>query len=157
MVILMVVLVLDVLWQVIARYVNKLLVNQFELQIPTTLYAFTDELAGFLLIWVALSGAAYATGKKQHLAIDLLSTKLNDSGKKILDRVINLCIVGFAISVMIVGGSWLVYTRFYLGQVSAAMEVPIGFVYLIVPVTGLLICYYAADAFLQSFSKSNIT
>jgi TRAP-type C4-dicarboxylate transport system permease small subunit len=58
---------------------------------------------------------------------------------------------------MIIGGSWLVYTRLYLGQISAAMEIPIGYVYLIVPVAGLLICYYAVDAYAQTFSKTNIS
>lgn len=143
----MIVLVLDVLWQVISRYLNKLLVNQFSLQIPTKYYAFTDELAGFLLIWVALLGAAYATGKKQHLAIDLLITKLNASGKNILSGIIYFLVFLFAISVLVIGGVWLVYTRFYLGQISSTMEIPIGFVYLIVPVSGLLISYYAADDF----------
>lgn len=145
----MIVLVLDVLWQVLSRYLNKLLVNQFSIQIPTKIYAFTDELAGFLLIWVALLGAAYATGKKQHLAIDLLATKLGDSGKAVLSRIINLCIFVFSVSVLVVGGIWLVYTRFYLGQLSSIMEIPIGFVYLVVPVSGLLISYYAADDFFR--------
>ncbi len=147
MIVAMIVLVLDVLWQVVSRYLNKLLVNQFSLQIPTRFYAFTDELAGFLLIWVALLGAAYATGKKQHLAIDLLITKLSEHGKIVLSRVINLLIFAFAVSVLVAGGAWLVYTRFYLGQVSSTMEIPIGFVYLILPISGLLISYYAAYDF----------
>jgi TRAP-type C4-dicarboxylate transport system permease small subunit len=58
------ILVLNVLWQVISRFI---------LGHPSS---FTDELAGYLLIWVGLLGAAYATGQKQHLAIDLISKKL---------------------------------------------------------------------------------
>lgn len=152
--VLMIVLVLDVLWQVLARYLSRLMVNQFEVQIPTVLYSFTDELAGFLLIWVALLGAAYATGKKQHLAIDLLSSKLKANGKIALSKFINILILLFALSVLIVGGVWLVYTRFRLGQVSSAMEIPIGFVYLIVPVSGMLITYYVIHDFL--FVSDNI-
>jgi hypothetical protein len=57
---LMAILVVDVLWQVISRYV---------LSAPSS---FTDELAGFLLIWVGLFGSAYVAGKNEHLAIDLL-------------------------------------------------------------------------------------
>ncbi len=155
LVVLMIVLVLDVLWQVISRYVNKFMANNFDIQIPTGFYAFTDELAGFLLIWVALAGAAYATGKKQHLAIDLLSTKLGDKGKTILSMIINVLIVIFATSVLIIGGFWLVYSRFYLGQVSAAMEIPIGVVYIILPLSGLLISYYAIADFLSLRNTNN--
>lgn len=63
LVIIMSTLVLDVLWQVFSRYV---------LASPSS---FTDELAGFLLIWVGLLGAAYVAGKNEHLAIDLLLQK----------------------------------------------------------------------------------
>ena len=148
LVVLMIILLIDVLWQVLSRYVNKFLVNNFDIQIPTDFYSFTDELAGFLLIWVALAGAAYVTGKKQHLSIDLLSVKLGDKGKACLSMLINMLILIFAVTVLIAGGSWLVYTRFYLGQISASMEIPIGLVYLIVPVSGLLISYYViADIF----------
>ena len=143
-------LVIDVLWQVISRYMNRFLVNNFEVQIPTAFYAFTDELAGFLLVWVALAGAAYATGKKQHLAIDLISGKFGEKGKAILNIIINSLIILFAISVLIIGGSWLVYTRFYLGQVSASMEIPIGIVYLILPLSGISISYFALDDLLSS-------
>ncbi|MCK4698921.1 MAG: TRAP transporter small permease subunit, partial [Bacteroidales bacterium] len=68
--IVMAILVLDVLWQVASRY----LFNS-----PSS---FTDELAGFLLIWVGLLGAAYGTGTKIHLAIDLLPSKLNFRRRK---------------------------------------------------------------------------
>lgn len=153
MIVFMIILVVDVLWQVISRYLNRLLVNNFGVQIPAELYSFTDELAGFLLIWVALLGAAYVTGKKQHLAIDLLVTKLGDRGKVLLSGIINVLILLFSLSVMIVGGIWLVSTRFYLGQLSPSMELPVGIVYLIVPLSGFLIGFYAiVDMFVVNIS-----
>ena len=54
------ILVIDVLWQVFSRY------------ILTSPSSFTDEIAGFLLIWVGLLGAAFVAGKNEHLAIDLI-------------------------------------------------------------------------------------
>ena len=49
----------------------------------------------------------------------------------------------FALTVMVIGGIWLVYTRFFLGQISAALELPLGYVYLVLPLTGVLIMYYS--------------
>ncbi|GET21246.1 TRAP transporter small permease [Prolixibacter denitrificans] len=132
-VILMGALVLDVLWQVASRYI---------FQDPSS---FTDELAGFLLIWVGLLGAAWAAGMKQHLAIDLLSQKLSPERRKYLDVLVNILVMLFALAVMVVGGIWLVYTRFYLGQISAAMQIPLGYVYLVVPLSGFLIIFYSID------------
>ena len=142
---LMSILVVDVLWQVISRYLNKFIVNNFDFQIPAQLYSFTDELAGFLLVWVALLGGAWATGRKEHLSIELLPEKLNEANKKRLSIIINSLVLLFSFGVLIIGGVWLVYTRFYFGQISAAMEVPIGFVYSIVPISGAIINFYVIN------------
>jgi len=132
------ILLIDVLWQVASRYF-------FASPSP-----FTDEMAGFLLIWVGILGAAYVTGKHEHLAIDLLLQKAGSSRKRVLLITIPVFICCFAMIVMVVGGFWLVYTRFALNVHSAAMELPLGFVYLIIPVSGLLISYYAIDDILIS-------
>ena len=47
-------------WQVLSRYIFSA---------PSTI---TDELSRYLFMWVAMIGAAYTTGQKRHLAIDLL-------------------------------------------------------------------------------------
>ncbi|RIJ46559.1 TRAP transporter small permease [Maribellus luteus] len=130
---LMSILVIDVLWQVFSRYV---------LSAPSS---FTDELAGFLLIWVGLLGSAYVAGKNEHLAIDLLLQKMKGMKKRRLQIIINSIVGLFALFVMVIGGAWLVYTRFYLGVNSAALALPLGYVYLVVPVSGLLIIYYSID------------
>jgi len=133
LVVLMGAIVVDVTIQVVSRYL---------FQSP---FSFTDELAGFLLIWVGLLGSAYAMGEKQHLAIDLISHNLSSQNRRRLDVFINAIVVLFALGVLGVGGFWLVYTSFLFGQVSAALELSLGYVYLVVPVSGLLIAYYAID------------
>ena len=148
----MALLVIDVLWQVISRFLNSFLAAKFDTQIPTQYYAFTDELAGFLLVWVALLGAAYAAGTRSHMAIELLQSKLSQAGNQKLAKIINMCMAAFSIPVMVVGGSILVFTRFYLGQVSAAMQIPIGFVYMVVPISGALITFYVLN---DAFSSPN--
>ena len=133
LVFLMAFLVIDVLWQVMSRYV---------LVSPSSV---TDELAGFLLIWVGLLGAAYVSGKNEHLAIDLLSQRLSPAHRKWLRVAIALVVFLFALFVLVIGGAWLVYTRFRLGVTSASLEINLGYVYLSVPLSGLLIAYYALD------------
>lgn len=133
LVLLMSILVIDVLWQVFSRYI---------MNNPSS---FTDELAGFLLIWVGLLGAAYVAGKREHLAIDLLMQKSSPQRQKKLEIIISITIIIFAITVMIIGGSWLVYTRLYLSVKSAALGLPLGFVYLVIPLSGVLITYFDID------------
>ncbi len=125
------ILVIDVLWQVASRYL---------LSSPSS---FTDELAGFLLIWVGILGAAYVAGQRQHLAIDLLIQRSSVANKNKLYLLINICIALFAVSVMIIGGMWLVITRFQFNVSSAALHIPLGYVYLVMPLSGLLILFYS--------------
>lgn len=138
------ILVIDVLWQVTSRYV---------LSSPSS---FTDELAGFLLIWVGLLGAAYVAGRNEHLAIDLLLQKTRVSRKRNLMILIQFFIFLFAITSMVIGGSWLVYTRFVLDVKSAALELPLGYVYIVLPLSGLLIVYYSLRSIIILLKDKNI-
>ena len=133
LILLMSILVIDVLWQVTSRYI---------LSSPSS---FTDELAGFLLIWVSLFGAAYVTGRKEHLAIDLLLQKSSPKNKIRLELFIHIVIFLFSFFVLVVGGIWLVYSRFILSVKSAALQLPLGYVYIVLPVSGLIILFYSID------------
>ncbi|BBQ82268.1 MULTISPECIES: TRAP transporter small permease [Enterobacteriaceae] len=127
----MVALVVCVVWQVFSRYV----LNQ-----PSTL---TDELARFLMIWVGLLGAAYTVGAQRHLAIDLLAMTLKPRKQTLLGVVINLLIFIFSGSVIVTGGLKLIAKTLATAQVSAAMQIPMGYVYLILPLSGLIMMFYA--------------
>lgn len=135
------ILVIDVTWQVISRYVL------------TNPSSFTDELASFLLIWVGILGAAYVAGKQEHLAIDLLLQKSTPKRQQKIMLLINSLILLFAASVMVVGGTWLVATRFMLGVNSSAMHLPLGYVYLVMPLSGVLICYYSILFIIDNLKK----
>jgi TRAP-type C4-dicarboxylate transport system permease small subunit len=137
LVIIMSILVIDVLWQVISRYV---------LSSPSS---FTDELAGFLLIWVGLFGAAYVAGKKEHLAIDLMLQRSGPARRKFLEIFISICIIIFSLTVLVIGGTWLVYTRFALEVKSAALEIPLGYVYIVLPISGILNIFFTIDNLLN--------
>lgn len=132
LVVLMSVLVVDVLWQVFSRY------------LLTSPSSFTDELAGFLLIWVGVLGAAYVEGKQEHLAIDILVQRASPLMQKRLLFMIHSMIFLFAASVMVTGGIILVVSRFELQVRSAALQIPLGYVYTVIPVSGMIIMYYEA-------------
>lgn len=124
-------LVLDVLWQVFGRYV----LNQS--------YSFTEEFARFALIWLTILGAAYLNGRREHLAMDHWLNKLEPAARARRLRIIELIMFVFALVIMVVGGGNLVYTTLRLGQLSAAMQVPLGLVYAVVPFSGLLIMFFS--------------
>lgn len=134
-IIVMTVLVLDVLLQVISGIFIS----------TSSPFTFTGELAEFLMIWVGLLGAAWVTGKKEHLAIRLINNKLSCRAANILDIFINIMVMLFAASVLITGGIRFVIINIKLEQVSSVMQLPVWYVYLVLPLSGLFIIYYTAD------------
>ena len=123
-------MVLNVLWQVFTRFVVG------------TPSSFTDELARYLMIWVGVLGAAYISGRRMHVAIDLLPARLNKEGQTRLKIAANLLIILFCLVALVVGGIRLVYITFVLEQYSPALQIPLALVYAVIPLSGLLIIYY---------------
>lgn len=130
LVILMALMVLNVTWQVTSRYI---------FQDPSS---FTDELSRYMLIWVGMLGAAYVAGKNEHLAIDIVLTSLKEKPQKKVLILVSVLVMAFALTVMVVGGSNLVYITFILAQKSAALQIPLAYVYIVIPFSGILVCYY---------------
>jgi TRAP-type C4-dicarboxylate transport system permease small subunit len=131
--ILMAIMVLDVTWQVFTRFILK---N------PS---AFTEELAGFLLIWIGLLGASYAYYTKAHLGIDVMTYKLTGFKKQVVEILVNLIVLAFALLVMVVGGMRLVNLTFTLSQISPALGIEMGYIYLVIPISGIFVIYFAID------------
>jgi len=132
LVLLLVLIVLSVTWQVFSRYI---------LRSPSTV---TTELARYLLIWISLLGAAYVSGEKMHLSIDLLPRRLSPAWNRRLTALIYSLIIGFVLLVMVIGGSRLVYITYILQQTSPALQIPLAYVYTVIPLSGVLIIYYKA-------------
>jgi len=134
-------LVLDVLWQVFGRYVLQ------------QSFSFTEEVARFALIWLAILGAAYLNGQREHLSMDFLLRKLSPARLKKRLQIIEVLMGLFALVVMVIGGGNLVFTTLYLGQISPAMHLSLGYVYAIVPISGVLILFFAAYNFSHYHSR----
>ncbi|HDQ44591.1 MAG TPA: TRAP transporter small permease [bacterium] len=132
LIVLMAVIVLDVTWQVITRFI---------LRNPSS---YTEELAGFLLIWIGLLGASHALYTKAHLGIDVLTYKLTGVRQRIVEGVIYALVFLFALFVMVIGGYKLVALTLRLNQISPGLKIPMGYVYTVLPASGLLMMLYAA-------------
>jgi TRAP-type C4-dicarboxylate transport system permease small subunit len=137
---LMAAMVLNVLWQVFTRFI---------LGRPSS---YTEEAARYLMIWVGLLGAAYAAGQKAHLALDLITARLQGARKRTSEIFIQSVGLIFALT-MIGGGSRLVYIQLTLGQQSAALQLKVGYVYLAVPLAGFFIAIYSAMALLETLRR----
>lgn len=139
---LMGVMVLIAIWQVFTRYV---------LNAPST---FSEEFLRYSLIWVSMLGGAYAFGKKKHLAIEFIIEKLSEKKALVVNVLIEIIILSFAIIVMVIGGSKTVMLT--MGQSSAALGIPMGYIYLSLPVSGILIVGYSLLSIIEVKKKRKV-
>ena len=137
-------LVLDVLFQVFSRYILG------------TSFTWTEEFARFSLIWMTILGAAYLNAKREHLSMDFLYEKLSMANKRKTSILIEVFIFLFALIVMVIGGLNLVYTTLHLEQLSGTLRIPLGYVYAVMPGSGLLIMLFCVYH-ISKISSNQIT
>lgn len=135
LILLMLALVGAVLWQVFSRYLFAS---------PSS---WTEEVARFLLIWISLLGAVYAFRTGMHLGLDVLPKKLSGRSARTLKVFTLVMVLMFSATVLLTGGANLVMLTWELRQYSAVLGLPMAFVYMVIPVSGTLICLYALAAF----------
>lgn len=134
------VLLLDVLWGVFTRY---LLGDQAR---------WTEELARFLMVWLAFTGAALAYAKQAHLGVDVLVELLEPSARRVVMLIEHTVVFLFALFVLGFGGAELFGERFASGQTMPALGILKAWQYFCVPLSGALIGLIAIAHFLQALA-----
>ncbi|MEN6413081.1 MAG: TRAP transporter small permease [Veillonellales bacterium] len=124
---LMLAMVAIIFSQVIARYAfsNSL--------------SWSEEIGRHIFIWMTFLGAALAVRSRSHVALDLLVKAFPQKLQKV--------ILVFGYLVMIVFAGVLVYAgikMMTLGarQMSAAVQIPMKYIYIVLPISGILMIFY---------------
>lgn len=121
-------LVVLVTWQVFTRFV---------LNNPS---AFSEELAKYCFVWLVMFGAAFVFGENGHMRIEFIQDSMPKKIRMIAQVFIEVSIIAFSALVLISGG--LTTTKIAWTQMSAALNVPVGYLYAVMPVSGFFIIFY---------------
>ncbi|MGJ8640281.1 MAG: TRAP transporter small permease [Opitutaceae bacterium] len=135
-------LVLDVVWGVFTRYVMG---EQAK---------WSEELARFLLVWVALLGSALAFGVKAHLGVDYFVGQLHPVSRKFMAIIAHIVVLFFAVSVFVYGGSRVVGDALTMEQMTPALGWKMGYVYLALPISGIFMVLFTLENLLETL-KAN--
>lgn len=125
-------------WQIFTRWI---------LRNPST---FTDEFLRYLLIWASMIGSAYCFYSDEHLALDLVKDRVHGVGKIILKVFIEIAVLFFVGYVFIYGG-WRIAMR--ATNVSSVMRIPFKALYLIMPISGVLVFVARILKYVQMFAN----
>src|SRR4030067_1492700 len=108
----------------------------------------SEELARYLMVWGASLGASVAYREGTHIAITLFVDKLHGETGKVITWFTQIIIIVFMAIVMVEG---FILVSKLSGQTSPAMEIPMAWPYLAIPVGCLLILF---EAIFMFFSKT---
>jgi len=98
----------------------------------------SEELARFLFVWVVFLGSAVAVKEKAHVGLEYFVDLLKVSQRRIIYALAYILCMFMSLSVAKYGFTVVKST---LAQLSPAMQVPMGLVYLAIPL-GFLVCFF---------------
>ncbi len=127
LVLLVLALCIDVLVAVILRY-----------GFGTSL-GFYDELARYLFVWASFLGAAVGVKRHGHYGISLLVGRLSGRIRRAVDVFNTLGMLLFA---GFLAWEGLTMVRLTARQLSPAMEIPVSYLYAVIPISGALMILY---------------
>lgn len=128
-VILLTIMVIVALWQVASRYVFNS---------PSTI---SEELLRYCLIWLSMIGSAYMFGLREHMSMTFFVEKFDERIRHKLAIISEVVIIIFSACVLVYGG--INITLLTMKQVSAALGIPMGYIYSVLPLSGVLMIFYS--------------
>ena len=102
--------------------------------------AWTEESIRFLFVWATCVGAAIGVKEHIHIGIDVLVKLLPNIGQKIMAVIVQTILCVFDVFLIRAGA---MLDQKTMNQPSPAMRLPMGYVYLAVPVLGGLGLFYS--------------
>lgn len=113
-------------------------------------FSWAEEISRYLFIWATFLGVGYAFHNNSSISIDILITRLPDRAKKYAEIVIGFLCLIFLIILTYHGFRLCIRTT---GQTSPALNLPMNFVYLVIPISGLLQILNLFDTTWKSINK----
>lgn len=105
----------------------------------------SEEVTLLLLVWFSFLGIAYGFREHLHLAIDTFTSKFPPRVNWALDRIIYASTFAFGVYLILSGTEFTILMN---ESTLAATKLPNSIIYVVMPITGLLVCVYSLLQFL---------
>lgn len=120
-------MVVAIVWQVVARYVFSA---------PTI---WSEELARFLMVWVAMLGSAYVLEHGDHIAVTVFVDIMPEPVQRVLEWVRDLIVIAMAGGLAYYGYGFAVSGG---RRVSTGLGLPMSYAYAAIPIGAVLIAFF---------------
>ena len=116
-------------YQVLARYLPGVRIPRW-----------TEEISLILMVWLSMLGSGLAVRKGEHLSMDVVVRLFPARVKRVLAVFVALIVVTFGLYLLWFGSELVQRT---MRQTFSATKLPIGLMYLGLPLGGFLIAFYS--------------
>jgi C4-dicarboxylate transporter DctQ subunit len=114
--------------------------------------SWSEEASRFLFVFVVFLGGIICVKEQRHTFIDILVNLIPAKPKKYY--MVFVYLLMFAFSVLLTISGWgLAVKNIY--QVSSAMRIPIGYIYMVIPFSGLFMGLHAILLIVNNFTGSS--
>lgn len=110
-------------------------------------FASLEEISRFTFVWLTFTGVAIAFKRKEHMGMDFVVSKFRGKTAIVVEIIQDIvALVLFALFIFY--GMELAMLN--LGVVSLQSGIPMGYVYFIIPITGLIMVVHSLDHIIKS-------
>ena len=99
----------------------------------------SEEIGRYCFVYIVFLGGAWAGRNAAHLGVDYIVSKLPAGAARVIDLVIDILVMGFSLVIVVISCPVI---RINMRQFSPALGIPMGLVYLAIPIGFLLIFVY---------------
>lgn len=130
-----------------ALIITSQVISRYAFRMPLT---WSEELGRYIFVWMSFIGMAAAIKLGSHVALDILVKKLTGISQKIL-ILINNCFIFLFGACLTYSGSKLV--KLGIGQKSPTLEIPMQYIYIIIPISGVILIYFVLSGTIEMFKR----
>lgn len=116
-------------YQITSRYLFKS---------PSTI---SEELISYSFAWMSMLAATYMFGKRDHMKMVFFVERFSKKYQNLVAICGEIIIFLFSAGVLIRGGCGI--TLLTMNQATAALKISMGYIYIIIPICGFIICGYS--------------
>lgn len=128
-----------VAWQVFTRYI---------LGNPSVT---SESVARYMFVWLIFLALAYVFGRRGHMAINFVIDKLKPENRLKIDTLNQVIQIVFSGGILVYGG--LVFTISQMVQLDAVLQIPMGLIYMVIPISGCLVIFYTVCNILENLNQ----
>jgi len=113
-----------------------------------------EELCRYLFVWMVFFGSAVAFKDRKHISLDLVDRVLPGWIKRYFTLILDILVIAFTIFLSVVGYQLAMKS---MTQPSPAMQIPLGYIYLAIPLGAAAMCINTIRRAIADFALSHKT